>query len=72
MAKFIHNNQRLVILKINAETLGPGAGFIEIASPVITVFVADVFSMSFAVVNYHFAWQCIEINLLHKEACLLI
>jgi len=71
-AKFIHNNRRLVNLNTNAETVGLGATFIEIAAPVITEFVADLFSMPFAVVNYHFSWRCTELNLLHREDCLLI
>lgn len=72
ITKFICNNQRLVNLNINTKAVGLGARFIETAVPVITELLDDIFSMSFAVVNYRFALQCIEINLLHREACLLI
>lgn len=62
----------MVNVNINAETVGLEARFIEIAATVVKEFIADMFSMSFAVVNYHFARQCIEIILLHREAYLLI
>lgn len=67
ISEFIHNIQRLVNLNINAETVGLGARCIEIAAPVITEFIANMFNMSSAVANYHFAWQFIEINLVPKK-----